>query len=125
MTTAAYTNDSTYDAIKGPGTLLELPIFRPDIDLGSVYLAYAIQSPRKRPEGYSTTAPQTADGWAKRHHGLSCGVGDVPTYIRFVAIHRGIYKRANYVGDRCPAAKADALAPALAVVPADVRIRSG
>jgi len=102
--TAAYTNDSAYDAIKGPGTLLELPIFRPDIDLGSVYLAYAIQSPRKRPEGYSTTAPQTADGWAKRHHGLSCGEGDVPAYIRFVAIHRGIYKRANYVGDRCPAA---------------------
>ncbi len=102
--TTAYTNDSAYDALQGPGALLELPIFRPDIDLGSVYLAYAIQAPRKRPEGYSTTAPLTADGWAKRHHGLSCGEGDVPTYIRFVAIHRGVYKRANYVGDRCPAA---------------------
>ena len=69
----AYTNDAAYAAIRGDGALLELPIFRPDIDLGSSYLGYAIQSPRKRPEGYSTTAPQTADGWAKRHHGLSCG----------------------------------------------------
>jgi hypothetical protein len=100
----AYTSDAAYAAIKGPGALVELPIFRPDIDLGSVYLAYAIQSPRPRPEGYSTTAPVTADGWAKRHHGLSCGEGDVPEYVRFVAIHRGIYKRANYQGDRCPAA---------------------
>jgi hypothetical protein len=100
----AYTNDTAYAAIREPGTLVELPIFRPDIDLGSSYLGYAIQSPRKRPEGYATTAPQTADGWAKRHHGLSCGEGDVPTYVRFVAIHRGVYTRANYKGDRCPAA---------------------
>ena len=64
----AYTSDAAYAAIQGPGTLVELPIFRPDIDLGSSYLGYAIQSPRKRPEGYSTTPPQTADGWAKRHH---------------------------------------------------------
>src|SRR5207237_8128203 len=71
---------------------------------GGVCLAHAGPSRRKRPEGYSPTAPQTADGGATRHHGLSCGVGDVPTYIRFVAMHRGIYKRANYVGDRCPAA---------------------
>jgi hypothetical protein len=100
----AYTNDPAYAAIQEPGRLVELPIFRPDIDLGSSYLGYAMQSPRERPEGYSTTAPLTADGWAKRHHGLSCGEGDVPTYVRFVAIHRGVYRRANYVGDRCPAA---------------------
>ncbi len=100
----AYTHDDAYAAIRGPGRLVELPIFRPDIDLGSSYLGYAIQSPRERLEGYSTTAPLTADGWAKRHHGLSCGEGDVPTYVRFVALHRGVYRRANYVGDRCPAA---------------------
>ena len=100
----AYTNDPAYAAIHGSGRLVELPIFRPDIDLGSSYLGYAMQSPRERPEGYSTTAPLTADGWAKRHHDLSCGEGDVPTYVRFVAIHRGVYRRANYVGDRCPAA---------------------
>ena len=100
----AYTDDPAYAAIEGPGRLVELPIFRPDIDLGSAYLAYALQSPRERPEGYSTTAPLTADGWAKRHHGLSCGEGDVPTYVRFVAVHRGLYTRANYRGDRCPAA---------------------
>lgn len=100
----AYANDAAYAAIHDPGRLVELPIFRPDIDLGSVYLGYAIQSPRQRPEGYSTTATQAADGWAKRHHDLSCGVGDVPTYVRFVAIHRGVYRHAGYVGERCPVA---------------------
>ncbi len=97
----AYTSDAAYAALREPGRLVELPIFRPDIDLGSTYLAYAIQSPRERPEGYSTTAVQAADGWAKRHHDLSCGVGDVPTYVRYVAVHRGVYTRAGYVGDRC------------------------
>lgn len=100
----AYAHDPAYAAIREPGRLVELPIFRPDIDLGSAYLAYAMQSPRERPEGYSTTARQAADGWAKRHHDLSCGVGDVPTYVRFVAIHRGLYRRGGYRGDRCPAA---------------------
>ena len=100
----AYTNDPAYAALREPGRLVELPIFRPDIDLGSTYLAYAMQSPRERPQGYSTTAAQAADGWAKRHHDLSCGVGDVPTYVRFVAVHRGVYRRAGYVGDRCAAA---------------------
>ena len=100
----AYTNDPAYAALREPGRLVELPIFRPDIDLGSTYLAYAMQSPRERPQGYSTTAAQAADGWAKRHHALSCGEGDVPTYVRFVAVHRGVYRRAGYVGDRCAAA---------------------
>ncbi len=100
----AYANDAAYAALNELGRLVELPIFRPDIDLGSVYLAYALQSPRQRPQGYSTTAAQAADGWAKRHHDLSCGIGDVPTYVRFIAIHRGVYRRAGYVGDRCAAA---------------------
>jgi hypothetical protein len=100
----AYTDDPAYAALHESGRLVELPIFRPDIDLGSTYLAYAMQSPRERPEGYSTTATQAADGWAKRHHDLTCGIGNVPTYVRFVAIHRGVYRRAGYSGDRCPAA---------------------
>jgi hypothetical protein len=100
----AFTDDPAYAALREPGRLVELPIFRPDIDLGSTYLAYAMQSPRQRPEGYSTTAVQAADGWAKRHHDLSCGVGDVPTYVRFVAVHRGVYERAGYDGERCAAA---------------------
>ena len=98
----AYTDDPAYAAIRAPGRLVELPIFRPDIDLGSAYLAYAMQSPRERPQGYSTTAPQTADGWAKRWHALSCGELDVPRYVRFVAVHRGLYRRGGYRGDRCP-----------------------
>ena len=101
----AYANDTAYAALDGrTGRLVELPIFRPDIDLGSTYLAYALQSPRERPEGYSTTAEQAADGWAKRHHSLSCGKGDVPRYVQFVAVHRGVYRRAGYVGDRCAGA---------------------
>ncbi|HZO50446.1 MAG TPA: hypothetical protein VFB26_09900 [Gaiellaceae bacterium] len=98
----AYTDDPAYAAIRAPGRLVELPVFRPDIDLGSAYLAYAMQSPRERPQGYSTTAPQTADGWAKRWHALSCGELDVPRYVRFVAVHRGLYRRGGYRGDRCP-----------------------
>jgi hypothetical protein len=99
----AYTHDAAYAALRGrPGTLLDLPIFRPDIHLGSSYLAYAMQSPRWRPLGYSTTATQTADGWAKRHHALNCAEGDVPAYIQFVAVHRGLYAQGGYVGPRCP-----------------------
>ena len=45
----------------GGGRMLELPVFRPDIHYGSVYLGYARQSPRERPQGYSTTAPPAAD----------------------------------------------------------------
>lgn len=97
----AYPNDVAYAAIRSEGRLVELPIFRPDIHLGSSYLAYAMQSPRERLEGYSTTAPQTADGWAKRHKGLSCGQGLVPDYVRFVAVHRGLYLQAGYHGTRC------------------------
>jgi hypothetical protein len=98
----AYAHDSAYAAIRGPGPLVELPIFRPDIHLGGVYLGYAMQSPRERLEGYSTTAPVTAEGWAQRHKGLSCGDGEVPPYVRFVAVHRGVYKQAGYGSSRCP-----------------------
>ena len=99
----AYTHDAAYAALDGrKGILLELPIFHPDIHLGSVYLAYAMQSPHPRPLGYSTTAPVTADGWAKRHAGLNCAYGDVPSYITFVAVHRGVYRQGNYQSTICP-----------------------
>ena len=65
---AADSPNAAYTAIRGDGRMLELPVFRPDIHFGSVYLAYARQSPRERPQGYSTTAPPAADPLAR-----SCG----------------------------------------------------
>ncbi len=43
-----------------PGRLLELPALSPDAYVGSVYLYYAMQAPRERPLGYSTSAPPAA-----------------------------------------------------------------
>jgi hypothetical protein len=40
-----------------PGPMLELPVYRPELLEGSLYLYYAIQAPRERPVSYSTTAP--------------------------------------------------------------------
>ena len=44
----------------GPGRLVELPLYPPDRQEGSVYLYYAMQAPRERPGGYSSVAPKAA-----------------------------------------------------------------
>jgi hypothetical protein len=49
----------------GPGRLLERPVIIPELQEGSVYLYYAMQAPRERPLGYSTTAPPEADRVAR------------------------------------------------------------
>jgi hypothetical protein len=49
-----------------PGRLVERPAYLPDRQEGSVYLYYALQAPRERPLGYSTTAPPEADRIARR-----------------------------------------------------------
>jgi hypothetical protein len=49
----------------GPGRLLERPVIVPELLEGSVYLYYAMQAPRERPLGYSTTAPPEADRTAR------------------------------------------------------------
>ena len=72
---AADEPNAAYTAIRGDGRLLELPVFRPDLHYGSVYLAYARQSPRERPQGYSTLAPPAADRLARELRPLSCGRG--------------------------------------------------
>ena len=101
---AAETPNAAYAAIRGEGRLLELPVFRPDVHYGSVYLAYARQNPRERPQGYSTIAPKRAVGLARELRPLSCGRGTVPVDlgIRFVAVHRGLYAQSGFFADGCP-----------------------
>jgi hypothetical protein len=94
---------AAYAAIRGDGRLLELPVFRPDVHFGSAYLGYARQSPRERPQGYSTLAPTTADTWARANRGLSCGRGAVPEGVRWVVVHRGLYAQSRFFGSGCPA----------------------
>src|SRR5262249_31828841 len=55
------------------GRLVELPVFLPDIHYGSVYLYYDQRVRRRRPLGYSTTAPKRADVVARHLEPLSCG----------------------------------------------------
>jgi hypothetical protein len=102
---AADTPSVAYAAMRGEGRLLELPVFRPDVHYGSAYLAYARQSPRERPQGYSTIAPQRAVGVARELRPLSCGRGTIPRDlgIRFVAVHRGLYAQSGFFAADCPA----------------------
>jgi hypothetical protein len=101
---------AAYAAIRGEGGLLELPVFRPDLHYGSVYLGYARQSPRERPEGYSTIAPPAADRLARELRDLSCGRGEIPDDlgVRFVTVHRGLYGQSGFFGAGC-AARAEAM----------------
>jgi hypothetical protein len=46
----------------GPGRLVELALYPPDRQEGSVYLYYAMQAARQRPGGYSSVAPKAALG---------------------------------------------------------------
>jgi hypothetical protein len=85
-------------AERGPGQLLELPVFIPERQYGSVYLYYSMQAPRERPGGYSSVAPRSADRTARRLVPLNCGVWsprlrhELHTLdIRYVAVHRGLY----------------------------------
>jgi hypothetical protein len=100
---AADTPSRAYAAMRGGGRLLELPVFRPDVHYGSVYLGYARQSPRERPQGYSTIAPRRAVGLARELRPLSCGRGSIPADlgIRFVAIHRGVYAQSGFFAAGC------------------------
>jgi hypothetical protein len=102
---AADSPSAAYAAMRESGRLLELPVFRPDIHYGSAYLAYARQSPRERPQGYSTLAQPAADRLARSLRGLSCGRGTIPPAlgVRYVAVHRGLYAQSGFFGASCPA----------------------
>jgi hypothetical protein len=59
--------NAVYAAVRaGPaGRVVERPVYLPDRQEGSVYLYYAMQAPRERLLGYSTTAPPEADAVAR------------------------------------------------------------
>ena len=94
---------AAYAAIHGDGRLFELPVINPGIHYGSVYLAYARQSPRERPQGYSTTATRASGLLARDLRGLSCGSGSLPPElgVRFVAVHRGLYRQSGWFAPDC------------------------
>jgi hypothetical protein len=81
-----------------PGRLLELPVFHPSVQLGSVYLYYDQEGLRERPGGYSTIAPREAALLALRLEPLNCGEWRPGTEgllrrlgVRYVALHAGLY----------------------------------
>jgi hypothetical protein len=97
---AADQSNSAYAAVRAEpaGTLLELPVFLPDVHYGSVYLYYDQRVLRRRPGGYSTTAPRAADELARRLQPLSCGDWSTGAGARLdrlgvsaITLHRGLY----------------------------------
>ncbi|HST26043.1 MAG TPA: hypothetical protein VLJ76_08625 [Gaiellaceae bacterium] len=98
---AADQNNKAYQALaSGPrdARLLELPVFLPDVDYGSVYQYYEVTAKLERPTGYSTTAPVIADTVARKLQPLNCG--DWTTRpgrwltrlgITEIAFHRGMF----------------------------------
>jgi hypothetical protein len=68
-----------------PGRLLERPVYLPERQEGSVYLYYALQAPRERPLGYSTTAPPAADRVARE---LQQGLDPRTLGVRLIVEYR-------------------------------------
>jgi hypothetical protein len=100
---AADPGNPAYAAAPG-GRLLELPVFLPDVQDGSVYLYYDMQAQLQRPAGYSTTAPAAADRVARELERLNCGdwsgVDLGALGIRSVALHRTLYEHNATIPDR-------------------------
>lgn len=59
------------------GPLLELPVYLPDRQAGSVYVYYSMQAPRQRLFGYSTTAPVMVDRLARRVRASPAAAADL------------------------------------------------
>ena len=81
-----------------PGRLLELPVFLPGDQAGSVYLFGDMTARRERPLGYAL-GPDETDALARRLAPLSCGdwPGDALAGlgVRYVAVHGGLYARSS------------------------------
>jgi hypothetical protein len=83
---AADPDNKAYAALDdaGPGRLLELPVLLPDRQEGTVYLHYAMQAPRERPAGYSTTAPKQADATIRGLRNDPCSARELG--VRYLAV---------------------------------------
>jgi hypothetical protein len=98
--TAADAKNDAYAALRSqPGLLLEVPVFRPGIHYGGVYLYYGMRAQRERPQGYSTLAPKIADTVARELSGINCGdwSGDAARLVRRLGVrpvmfHAGLFK---------------------------------
>ena len=94
---AADSGNRAYELLRSepPGRLLELPVFHPSVQLGSVYPYYDQAAQRERPGGYSTIAPQEAALLALRLEPLNCGdwrPGEALLRrlgVRYIAVHGG------------------------------------
>ncbi len=92
-------------AERGPGRVLELPIFqRGKGQFGSVYQYYTLQAPRERPTGYAL-APEEVYEFTERFNRLDCGAwlpGDREELerlgIRSVVWHGGLYEQSKTPG---------------------------
>jgi hypothetical protein len=88
--------NGAYAAIAGPGRLLELPVFLPDVNLNSTYLYYDLGAQRERPLGYSTLVPRPAFRTARRLRALNCGTWsrDVSRLgVRHFVVHGPLYAK--------------------------------
>src|SRR5215211_1969336 len=64
----------------------ELPVYLPDRQEATVYLHYAMQAPRERPAGYSTTAPKQADATGRELRDDPCSARDLG--VRYLAVFK-------------------------------------
>jgi hypothetical protein len=95
-------DNESYGLLEGspPGRVLELPILeRGAGQLASVYLYYGMQAPRGRPVGYAAAPPKGAREFVERFNRLDCGIwlpGDEAELarlgIRYIVVHRGLYR---------------------------------
>jgi hypothetical protein len=92
--------NAAYAAVRGgaAGRLLELPVFHPSDNHGSVYLYYDMQAQLQRPGGYSTLAPTRAGTLALQLEPLGCGEWRPGAEellrrlgVRYVAFHAGLF----------------------------------
>ena len=88
--TKADPGNRAYAARPDDTPVLELPIFLPDRQEGSVYQYYAIDAPGPRFGGYSTVAPGRVDGALRELKPFDCG-RSVAVDAEAVVVHRGLY----------------------------------
>jgi hypothetical protein len=107
---AAGEHNGAYAALRSTpaGRVLELPVFMPDLNYGSVYLYYDMQARRERPAGYATVEPRAAYDLMRTLLSMNCGrIDDAHLAklhqlgVRYVAVHRALFRYRNVQGTSC------------------------